>query len=142
MNEQFITIEGFEKLSKQELFDMSVAHIAKTRQKSLKTVVFPGAAGSYKLCSYSGSGCAAACFIKPEYREMADGLGGGETAGWYSVLDAGRAPAHEESLISGMQGAHDAARDGDAFLSEWKKNMRRVAEQHSLSTTLLDAVPV
>ena len=139
---RFITIEGFEKLSKQELFDMSVAHIAKTRQKSMKTVVISGGVGSYKCCSYAGSGCAAACFIKPEYREMAGGLSNGDTAGWYTVLEAGRAPAHEESLISGMQGAHDDARDGYAFLSEWKENMRWVAEQHSLSTALLDAVLV
>ena len=120
---KYITIPGFEKLSKQELFDMSAAHICSTRQKSYGSVVG---------CSYAGSGCAAAPFIRPEHRQRADKYGT-----WARQVDLLLAPDHETSFVLALQCCHDFATER-GFFDDWKRNMCSLAERHGLSTAKLD----
>lgn len=132
----YLTIDGFEKLSKQEIFDMSVAHIASTRKKSI--------AGTH--CVYSGSGCAAACFLKPKYRKNADTVvatqhGWPIGTGWSDLQYREAVPKHEEGLVSWLQNCHDRAPE-EAFMQQWKDAMRKLAAHYGLSTEKLDAVPV
>lgn len=126
---KYITIEGFEKLSKQQMFDMSVKHIAKTRKKSIK-----GASPWTSTCSYSGIGCAAAPFIRPELRESA------EWSSWRALSRDGRVPLHHEDLVQALQHCHDGART-EHFVSEWKLHMKQLAVHENLSTEKLDCVP-
>lgn len=132
MNTQFWTIPGFDNMSKQELFDMSVAHIASTRQKSMNGTE----------CCYGGSGCAAACFLQPEKRDAADReRNWGKSSSWNSLAELQRVPAHERELVCALQRAHDNS-DNLAFMPEWKSRMLVVAKNYGLSTDKLDAVPV
>lgn len=131
----YLTIEGFEKLSQQEIFDMSVAHIASTRKKSMD--------GSQ--CVYSGSGCAAACFLKPECRERADSAEPTHatfagSSGWYGLQINGLVPVHEADLVAWLQECHDDAPE-EIFMQQWKENMVDLAAMCGLSTEKLDAVP-
>ena len=50
--DKFATIPGFKKMSKQRIFNLAVAHIAKTRKPSVDP--------SNRSCVYAGSGCNAA----------------------------------------------------------------------------------
>ena len=123
------TIDGFEKLSKQELFDMSVAHIGTTRRKSLSV--------TGTSCTYGGSGCAAAPFLKPEYREKADGEARG--TGWGTLAFGKLVSDHEAQFVRRLQGCHDYA-IADNFIHEWKEQMTDLAAMFGLSTEKLDAI--
>lgn len=81
-------------------------------------------------CVYSGSGCAAAPFIKPEFRELADSYGA-----WPNVK---RRSSHEAEFVRQLQMAHDGAKHGEGFLHSWKLTMRGIASRNNLSTALID----
>ena len=121
----FLTIDGFEKLSKQQLFDMSVAHIGATRQKCTDN---SGA------CMYQGIGCAAAPFLQETLRRRADGLGS-----WNFLAERLAVPEHEVDFITNMQRCHDNA-DNDEFMKSWSEAMRRLAQVNGVSTEKLDAI--
>lgn len=115
-----ITIEGFEQLSKQQLFDMSLAHLRTTRIKSVSRT-----GGSY--CSYSGAGCAAAPFIREDQRKLADNPDGKiipPGLSWSGLVDRGLVPPHESSFVYELQACHDNAsvscfsRDVERFFKE------------------------
>lgn len=125
---KYATIEGFEQLTKQQMFDMSVEHISKTRKKSVKE----GEWGS-STCSYSGIGCAAAPFIRPELRESAEGNS------WHVLSRDGRVPLHNSDLVQELQDCHDAART-EYFMRDWKYGMKQLAVRENLSTEKLDRV--
>lgn len=121
-----ITIEGFESLTNQQMFDMAVAHIAGTRQQSYKD----------GTCCYSGTGCNAAPFIKPEKRLAADSHGG-----WSMLVSHGLVSNHAEEFIEDLQDAHDRALRGN-FMPEWKERMQSLAWRYDLDQTSINAVEV
>lgn len=125
----YLTIEGFDQLSKQELFDMSVAHVGQTRTKST----------TIKGCAYSGTGCAAAPFLKPENRTVADNMLMMGTS-WLSLVEMEKVPRHEHLFVVRLQACHDGSPEGDSFMHMWTFSMRQLAEQHGLSTEKLDAI--
>jgi hypothetical protein len=90
-------IDGFDKLTKQQLFDISRKHLEGTGQCSVRT--------HDGLCVYSGTGCGAAPFIKPEHRRDADRYGS-----WRSLIkQEGFASTHESNFVVALQRAHDSA---------------------------------
>lgn len=126
---EYLTIDGFESMTRQELYDMSARHILSTGVRSAR----PGDSG----CVYSGTGCAAAPFLRPECREKADKADHGISTGWCTLAHVGFVPAHEENLISKLQQAHDACRDADTFMQDWAKQMWAVARSFGLSDAVV-----
>ena len=121
---QYITIEGFESLTKQQMFDMSAKYVLANGRRSTND-------GG---CIYSGIGCAAAPFIKPEYREDADRAEAGSS--WSFLCSADLVPGHNSGLVSAMQQCHDSA--GSAcFVGDFKKRMLEVAKWFNLSADVL-----
>ena len=121
---QYITIEGFESLTKQQMFDMSAKHVLANGRRSTND-------GG---CVYSGIGCAAAPFIKPEYREDADRVEAGSS--WPFLCSANLVPGHNSGLVTAIQKCHDSA--GSAcFVGDIKKRMLEVAEWYNLSADVL-----
>jgi hypothetical protein len=118
-------IDGFEQLSAQQMFDMTVEHIQKTRRRSHK---------AHYGCSYSGSGCAASVFLKPEFHEAADPLGA-----WSGLARDGKVPEHELDFVKELQKAHDFSSD-DEFMEQWNYRMRDIAEGYGLDTSQLETL--
>lgn len=125
MNE-YITIFNFERLSKQELFDMSAKHLLQTRRRSTSN--------NTDACVYSGSGCGAAPFIRATMHSTADYYGS-----WHGLCSVRKAPTHECDFVQQLQDAHDGADDGDSFITTWKPRMIKLAQKFDLSTAVLDA---
>ena len=125
-----LTIAGFEELSTQQMFDMAAEHIQNTRIRS--TTI--GKTG----CTYTGSGCAASIFIKPDLRDKADMTGGGS---WFGLVYANAVSPHNAELVAELQSAHDSTEskaDSNGFMKTWNENMRRVADRHSLDVSKLE----
>ena len=139
----YITIPGFEKLTKQEMFDISARHILATGKPSVNE-------GS-TLCVYAGSGCAAAPFIREEERKKADEpkvyFGTKYPySGWGDLASNNLVPRHHQDLVADFQVCHDTyaskvVTDDDLaiWLSNWKVAMRRVAKIHDLDPSILDS---
>lgn len=120
-------IEGFENLSKQELFNMSARHILSTGQQST--------AGT--ACIYGGTGCAAAPFLLPECRAGLDKY----ELNWTGLRDKGLVPDHEYHFVTQLQNCHDsfAWRTAEIpFMDHWRKRMKAVATEHQLSSEVLN----
>lgn len=122
---KYITIPGFESLSQQEIFDIALNHMRKTRK--------PGMSGG--TCSYKG-GCAASPFIAPEHIEEASGS-------WNYLWTHKEVPAHFGCFIAHIQGIHDRAanywdesndfqRGWVDFMNEFELGMERLAQDHGL----------
>lgn len=137
MTNKYITIDGFEQLSRQQLFDMSAAHILKTGVQSRLRSRRCCAPDDVTVCSYSGTGCAAAPFLKEEFREKAD------RAGSWSRLHRGgigNVPLHETLFVSKLQICHDryecdSERD---FMTHWHHAMKQLAEEYQLDASILN----
>lgn len=121
-----LTIDGFEQLSKQQMFDMAAKHILKTGKQSLKVIEYGSG------CTYSGSGCAASVFIKPEYHAQADDCGP-----WRILVKNGNASTHEKDFIQELQYAHDRALP-DIFMFDWRGRMRVLAHDYQLNDEVLN----
>ena len=117
-------IPGFTELSKQQLFDMSAAHVIKNGKSSRNDGGF---------CVYSGIGCAAAPFLTEDARENL-------TAAWNSLCFSKQVPDHEADFILHLQYCHDRARPtwGPEFIASYKKSMRELATSNYLSAAVLD----
>ena len=132
---KYITIDGFESLTKQQMFDISAKHILAAGKCS---------ANDQGTCSYAGSGCAAAPFIREDQREIADGLDiSGWGTGWKSLSDNGHVPKHEDDFVVRLQLCHDDAitvssEEDFNFMELWEDSMRILAAEHGLSTAVLD----
>ena len=133
----YITIPGFEKLTQQEMFDISARHILATGKPSVNE-------GS-TLCVYAGSGCAAAPFIREDQREIADGLDtSGWGTGWQWLSNDGHVPKHEDDFVVRLQLCHDdnaatvSSEEDFNFMELWEDSMRILAAEHGLSTAVLD----
>ena len=121
------SIEGFDSLSRQQLFDMSAAHILSTKRKSCYE--------DAPKCFYSGSGCGAAVFIKPEGREVCDNSINGT---WEGLASDGLVSSHEAEFVQKLQWAHDdASSSPEDFLDSWKTRMRGVAAEYRLADGVL-----
>lgn len=113
-------IDGFETLTKQQMFDMSLAHVRSTRKKSTSP------AG---LCVYGGIGCAASVFFADEEsKKKADNWG----KNWSSIVYQNKLPEHEAEFIDELQMCHDQARHFEFFMADYESQMERVANRHSL----------
>lgn len=137
---QLITIPGFSKFSKQKIFDTVVDHISQTRVASTKISPLT----DKPMCSYSGSGCNAAPFIREDKRAEAD-----EVGEWYVLVSEGLAPIKNQGFMARLQSVHDDAamddhEDGDnlSFMQLWHAEMVNVALEHNLDATKLLAVTV
>ena len=95
----YITIEGFEQLTAQQMFDMSLAHLRRTGVKSKNEF----------SCMYGGTGCAAAPFLRPDKRDFADQQSDMEGVSWVELVDRGFVPNTHFVLIAALQRAHDRA---------------------------------
>ena len=129
-----LTIDGFETLTRQQLFDMSASHIM-TQGK-------PGMASTGN-CSYS-QGCAASVFIKPELIAEADSGGS-----WDDLEREEYVPETNSDFVNKLQLAHDRAalaalaslRDDSSdlggFMADWSQRMRDIAKVYNLNTEAL-----
>lgn len=124
----FYTIPGFQKMSKQRIFNMAVAHIAKTRQASMDS------GGS---CAYAGSGCNAAPLLRESCRADADNIGA-----WDELVERRIVPTTNAEFIRELQYAHDDASSTNNFMEGWSRRMRNLATEYNLSTSTLDKVPL
>ncbi len=122
----YLTIDGLESMTEQQNFGLSAKHIMTTQQKSVS---------DNGLCVYSGIGCAASVFIKPEFREEADSTGSGS---WNALTGYGVAPLHNLNLICLLQNAHDDAPSGERFIPGWNSNMRDIADTYNLDVSKLE----
>lgn len=124
------TIDGFENLTQQEIFDKAVHHILSTGVRA----AFMGGP-----CTYGLTGCAAAPFIKPEFR---DKVSGEWPPRWKSRGSADlhdyEVPQHEEILIRNIQMCHDDVDTEAPFLPQFKEGMRKLAHLYNLDTKALN----
>ena len=118
-------IPGFTSLSKQQLFNMSAAHVIKNGKSSRDDRT--------GRCIYSGIGCAAAPFLTKDARENL-------SAPWDSLCFSQQVPNHEADFILHLQRCHDRARPtwGLEFIASYKKSMRELATSNYLSAAVLD----
>ena len=133
---KYITIDGFESLTKQQMFDISAKHILAAGKCSVN---------DQGTCSYAGSGCAAAPFIREDQREIADGLDtSGWGAGWQWLSNNGHVPKREDDFVVRLQLCHDdnaatvSNKEDFNFMELWEDSMRILAAEHGLSTAVLD----
>ena len=120
----YITIPGFEKKSKQELFNMSLAHVRSTGQRSLNP------SGG---CCYSGIGCAASPFLLPEKRAAADAIAAISCSDWGGLVEENVVPYINYEFVGQLQMCHD--RDfpgGGKFLTQYEARMEELARHHGL----------
>ena len=113
----YATVDGFEQLSEQEVFDISAKHLLKQNKKSLSE--------DEETCMYRGEGgrmCAAGPFIKDSGAEKC------ERRDWATLVKAGAVPAANSQLIIELQAVHD--RHGP---SGWPHLLGRVALKHGLN---------
>lgn len=131
----FVTIPGFEAMTRQQLFDLSLAHIRSTGVKSTRKK--QSGAVFKNVCCYGGTGCAAAVFLQPEYRDAFDQMAGGEGYAWTALARAGHVSPHEVEFVSYLQAAHDrAGTHGEGqFMADYENRMRRLAENYDLTYT-------
>lgn len=130
----YITIDGFEELTAQQVFDMSLAHVRKTRQPSLHKET--------GHCAYSGIGCAASVFLKEKHRKEADELG---DASWYALTNFAKVvPETHTNLVQELQHCHDQSTKGIShekwsttagFMKGFENRMKNVAEDFGLQYT-------
>ena len=119
----YLTIPGFESLTQQEIFDLGLAHIRKTRTKGIR-----GTPEGRKICSYQGSGCVASVLLREEARKDADTHGS-----WSTIAASGDAPSTHRDLIGDMQEAHDDSPNGAGFMAKFEHNMCAIAKKYNLS---------
>jgi hypothetical protein len=126
---EYITIEGFESMSKQQLFDMALAHVRSTRTKSVRS--------GTRTCVYGGVGCAASQFIRPEEREGADEIHNHGGCAWRWLVNNCYVPEHEWDFVEMLQECHDrcGSDSGEAFVDEFESDMAVLARTYNLSYT-------
>ena len=142
----YATISGFEAMTKQQLFDLSLAHIRKTRVQSLAPT---GARDNDEVCSYAaGAGCAARPFLTAEYVATLNPGDHFDQKCWSELSMIGVVPAAHAELIDALQRAHDSWRrtiqrtDGEpgepnpvSFMDHFHARMQTVADSYGLKYT-------
>ena len=124
------TIDGFENLTQQEIFDKAAHHILSTGVRA----TLPN-----ENCTYGLTGCAAAPFIKPEFRAKVSGEWPPRWNSHGQLCGHGyEVPQHEKTLIRDIQLCHDDADTTKPFLPQFKAKMRNVAHFYNLDTKALN----
>jgi hypothetical protein len=131
------SIDGFDSLSKQEIFDKSVSHVLKNGQPSMND-------DSIDIqCQFGGIGCGTAPFLKPSCRRFADNYSSKEgwsvSASWDSLATDGKVSDHFVGLVTKLQQAHDEASKSSDFLDAYRYEAEQVARIFSLSTAVITA---
>lgn len=124
-NTERYLVDGFDTLTPEQVVDLAYAHIHKTLRKSAN------ASGN---CMYSGLGCAAAPFVKPEKRNNVDAYGG-----WRNLVSSKKLSEANMDLIVAVQTCHDsvdtnsfANPDNTYFVENFDEKLRRVCVTHGL----------
>lgn len=111
----YATIQGFELLNAQTVFDMSKEHLLKQGRAS---VIEPLG------CRYrSGKGlmCAAGIFLRPEATAECEGMG------WLTLRNEGMVPSKHSELVGDLQLIHDNTPPDD-----WKAQLKALAAERGL----------
>ena len=125
-------ISNFDQLTKQDMFDMALAHVRKNGKQSVRDGV----------CCYTGIGCAASVFIDPE--SLAKMSPDNDGRSWKELVMNNGLSMHEQAFVSSLQGCHDryeasyklSDADNDAlFMQQYETHMRKLAEEHDLTYT-------
>lgn len=117
----YSTIEGFEDLTPQQVFDISAKHLLTQSEKSMD---FAGA------CLYDngmGEKCAAGVFLTGDVSDY-------EGMGWYDLVNSGVAPPNNIDIISSLQEVHDTV-----DVPDWPQFLMAVADKYELSKEVLIA---
>jgi len=132
------TIEGFESLTPQQVFDMSVKHILTTKKKS----VAKNPTGKGNVCVYGGSGCGAAVFLTEDAKRAFDKRSSDETVlgggAWNRLLVHKLVPETHGDLISALQYAHDNSPEDDSFMKAWAGTMTQIAFNFNLDDSAIN----
>ncbi len=126
-------ISNFDQLTKQDMFDMALAHVRKNGMQSMHNGV----------CCYTGIGCAASVFIDPE--SLAKMSPNNDGHSWKLLVMNNGLSEHEQVFVSRLQTCHDGyetsyklsdADNDAAFMHHYEEHMRALAEEHDLTYTL------
>lgn len=130
MKNRYSTIDGFKELTKQQMFDMSAKHVLANGRPSVNSTTLS--------CVYSGIGCAAAPFLRPEERAKIDN--GNDETDWLSLNRNDIVPSHEVVFVYGLQCCHDVnyKKPNAEFVSSFKAQMRNLASSENLDDSILD----
>lgn len=110
----YATIDGFESLTAQEVFDISAGHLLKQMKRS----------ESGEGCMYRGPDgrmCAAGPFLKDENVAKCEGRS------WFGLMKDKRVPDTNLKLIGELQMVHDAS-----FPGNWPHKLEALAIRHDL----------
>lgn len=125
-------ISNFDQLTKQDMFDMALAHVRKTGKQSMR----------YGACCYTGIGCAASVFIDPESLANMSKKNNGRR--WRDLVTSNEMSTHEQSFVSRLQTCHDSyiasyqlndADNDTMFMHHYEAHMRALAESNGLTYT-------
>ena len=125
-------ISNFDQLTKQDMFDMALAHVRKNGKQSMRDGV----------CCYTGIGCAASVFIDPESLAKLSQRNNGRS--WNALVKNNGLSMHEQAFVSSLQGCHDRyipvrdlsdAENDELFMRQYEQHMRKLAEEHDLTYT-------
>lgn len=124
----YITIDGFEELTEQQLFDMSVNHIRKKGKPAVTSLV----SSLQRRCSYE-HGCAASVFIDKQFISVAE-----DNGSWLTLFNRKLVPVTYFNLIFELQIAHDSNAFGvtsENFLKKFECSVKNIAEKYNLKYT-------
>ena len=126
-------ISNFDQLTKQDMFDMALAHVRKNGTQSMHDGV----------CCYTGIGCAASVFIDPESLATLSQKNNGLC--WKNLVMNNGLSMHEQAFVSSLQGCHDRcyipvrdlsdADNDELFMRQYELHMRALADKHDLTYT-------
>lgn len=126
-------ISNFDQLTKQDMFDMALAHVRKNGKQSVRDGV----------CCYTGIGCAASVFIDPESLAKLSQKNNGRS--WKKLVMVNELSEHEHVFVSSLQGCHDRcyipvhdlsdADNDKLFMRQYELHMRALADKHDLTYT-------
>lgn len=128
------TIEGFEQLTQQQIFDMSAKHMLSLDKRSM----IPGCGGDM-ACSYAGTGCAASVFLTDKGKKYLEG-------NWHSLIAFHGISPYQCTLVASLQQIHDNAPDGQGrsdgdkttYLAHCRYHLTKLASEYNLSTAVLE----
>lgn len=119
---EYINIPELDTLTSQQVFDISVKHVLKNGKPSM--------CAKFGGCTYGGIGCAAAPFLKEEYRECTWGS-------WAGLIGEGKVSPYHNRLIARLQSAHDyaasASANGEPFIGCFKDIIAHIAKEFNLN---------
>lgn len=125
-------ISNFDQLTKQDMFDMALAHVRKNGKQSMRDGV----------CCYTGIGCAASVFIDP--KSLATLSTDDNGLRWRILVTNNGLSMHEQAFVSRLQSCHDSyaasyqlsdADNDTMFMHHYEAHMRALAESNGLTYT-------